>query len=253
MFFKQIVDEKLAQYAYLVGCQRTREALLIDPQRDIDRYVRIARHEGLRITAVTETHIHADFLSGCREFVERRGCEAFLSAEGGPDWQYAWARGHDGVTLLRDGDRFTVGGIDFQDGTHARPHTRACELPDHGPGLRSRRADGDGLGRLRLRGRPGAAGPARIRGGPNGRNGALGAASLRLGARGLRTARLPAHLARPRGRQRLRQGARRGPGHDGRVRKAIQPRAGGGEGTARMPSSSTFSRASPNHRSTSAA
>ena len=125
MFFKQIVDEKLAQYAYLVGCQRTREALLIDPQRDIDRYVRIARREGLRITAVTETHIHADFLSGCREFVERRGCQAFLSAEGGPDWQYAWAQGNDGVTLLGDGDRFTVGGIDFQ-AVHTPGHT-----PEH--------------------------------------------------------------------------------------------------------------------------
>ena len=125
MFFKQIVDEKLAQYAYLVGCQRTREALLIDPQRDIDRYVRIARREGLRITAVTETHIHADFLSGCREFVERRGCQAFLSAEGGPDWQYGWAEGHDGVTLLGDGDRFTVGGIDFQ-ALHTPGHT-----PEH--------------------------------------------------------------------------------------------------------------------------
>lgn len=125
MFFKQIVDEKLAQYAYLVGCQRTREALLIDPQRDIDRYVRIARREGLRITAVTETHIHADFLSGCREFVERRGCQAFLSAEGGPDWQYGWAEGHNGVTLLGDGDRFTVGGIDFQ-ALHTPGHT-----PEH--------------------------------------------------------------------------------------------------------------------------
>ena len=125
MFFKQIVDEKLAQYAYLVGCQRTREAVLVDPQRDIDRYVKIARREGLRITAVTETHIHADFLSGCREFVERRGCQAFLSAEGGSDWQYAWARGHDGVTLLRDGDRFAVGGIDFQ-AIHTPGHT-----PEH--------------------------------------------------------------------------------------------------------------------------
>jgi len=125
MFFKQIVDEKLAQYAYLVGCQRTREAVLIDPQRDIDRYVKIARREGLRITAVTETHIHADFLSGCREFVERRGCHAFLSAEGGADWQYAWASGHEGVTLLRDGDRFEVGGIDFQ-AIHTPGHT-----PEH--------------------------------------------------------------------------------------------------------------------------
>ena len=125
MFFKQIFDEKLAQYAYLVGCQRTRQAMLIDPQRDIDRYVAIARREGLRIAAVAETHIHADFLSGCLEFVERYGCRAYLSAEGGAGWQYEWAAGRDSVTLLGDGDRFDVGGIEFQ-AMHTPGHT-----PEH--------------------------------------------------------------------------------------------------------------------------
>ena len=125
MFFKQIVDEKLAQYSYLVGCQRTRQALLIDPQRDIDRYVTIARREGLRIDAVAETHIHADFLSGCLEFVERRGCRAYLSGEGGSEWQYEWAAGRNSVTVLGDGDRFDVGGIGFQ-AVHTPGHT-----PEH--------------------------------------------------------------------------------------------------------------------------
>ena len=125
MFFRQIVDDKLAQHAYLVGCQRTRQALIIDPQRDVDRYVAMARSEGLRITATAETHIHADFLSGCRELVEHYGCRAFLSAEGGPDWQYEWAFGNDSVALLRDGDVFTVGGIGFQ-AVHTPGHT-----PEH--------------------------------------------------------------------------------------------------------------------------
>ena len=125
MFFRQIVDEKLAQHAYLVGCQRTRQALIIDPERDVDRYIAIARREGLRVTATAETHIHADFLSGCRELVERYGCRAFLSAEGGPGWQYEWAAGHDSVTLLRERDRFAVGGIGFQV-LHTPGHT-----PEH--------------------------------------------------------------------------------------------------------------------------
>lgn len=125
MFFRQIVDDKLAQHAYLVGCQRTREAVLVDPERDVDRYVAIARQEGLRITAVTETHIHADFLSGCLEFVERYGCRAYLSAEGGPEWEYEWAAGRDQVTLLRDGDGFSVGGIGVQ-AMHTPGHT-----PEH--------------------------------------------------------------------------------------------------------------------------
>ena len=68
MLLRQIFDPHLAQYAYLVGCQKTGEAILIDPERDIDRYRAIAADAGLRITAVAETHIHADFVSGAQEF-----------------------------------------------------------------------------------------------------------------------------------------------------------------------------------------
>lgn len=125
MFFRQIVDPKLAQHAYLVGCQRTRQALIIDPERDVGRYVATARREGLRIVAATETHIHADFLSGCLELVERYGCRAYLSAEGGPDWQYEWAAGRESVTLLRHGDHFAVGGIELK-AIHTPGHT-----PEH--------------------------------------------------------------------------------------------------------------------------
>ncbi len=125
MFFRQIVDPKLAQHAYLVGCQRTREAVIIDPERDVDRYVAIARREGLRIVAAAETHIHADFLSGCLELVERHGCRAYLSGEGGPEWQYEWAAGRDSVTLLRHGDRFGVGGVELE-AVHTPGHT-----PEH--------------------------------------------------------------------------------------------------------------------------
>ena len=125
MFFRQIADPWLAQNAYLVGCQRSREAIVVDPQRDVDRYVATARREGMRLVAAAETHIHADFLAGTRELVESRGCRAFLSAEGGPDWQYEWAQGHRAVTLLGDGDRFAVGGIEFQ-AAHTPGHT-----PEH--------------------------------------------------------------------------------------------------------------------------
>lgn len=48
MLIRQIVDEKLAQYAYLIGCQKTGEAIVIDPERDVDRY--IAAAEPCRIT-----------------------------------------------------------------------------------------------------------------------------------------------------------------------------------------------------------
>ena len=82
MLFRQITDSKLAQYAYLVGCQKTKEALVIDPERDVDRYLALAAEEGLTITHVAETHIHADFLSGARDLAEATGAKLFLSSEG---------------------------------------------------------------------------------------------------------------------------------------------------------------------------
>lgn len=126
MFFRQIFDPELAQYAYVLGCQRTGEALVIDPERDIDRYVRIASEEGLRIVAATETHIHADFLSGLREFAEQHDVKLYVSDEGDENWKYNWARNSDyDVHLLKDGDEFMIGNIRVQ-ALHTPGHT-----PEH--------------------------------------------------------------------------------------------------------------------------
>ena len=64
MYFKQFFDEKLAQYAYMVGCQANGTAVVIDPMRDIDQYIDHAVKQGLTITAAVDTHIHADYISG---------------------------------------------------------------------------------------------------------------------------------------------------------------------------------------------
>jgi hydroxyacylglutathione hydrolase len=114
MFLRQITDSSLAQNAYLIGCQRSGEAVLIDPERDLDRYFQVARENDLRIVAVAETHIHADYLSGARELVERHGATAYLSEEGGPEWQFEWAKGNPKARFLKDGDRFQVGNIGFK-------------------------------------------------------------------------------------------------------------------------------------------
>lgn len=115
MFFRQVFEPKLAQYAYIIGCQRTGEAIVVDPQRDIERYVEIAKTEGLRITAVTETHIHADYLSGAREFAEQHNVKLYLSDEGDADWKYFWAQEstYDYVPL-KHADTFKVGNIEFK-------------------------------------------------------------------------------------------------------------------------------------------
>jgi hydroxyacylglutathione hydrolase len=122
MYFKQIVDNKLAQYAYLIGCQQTGEAIVIDPMRDIDQYYNMAESENLSITAAVDTHIHADYLSGLREFAEE-GVKVYASDEGGADWKYEWLRNSDyNYSLLAEGDRFSIGNIHF-DVLHTPGHT----------------------------------------------------------------------------------------------------------------------------------
>jgi hydroxyacylglutathione hydrolase len=105
MFFEQIYDKSLAQASYMVGCQISKEAIVIDPKRDVDTYIEIAKANNLTITHVAETHIHADFLCGSRELVELTGAKLFLSDEGGDDWQYEFPHiGLKHTDMIRIGD-----------------------------------------------------------------------------------------------------------------------------------------------------
>ena len=124
MFFQRLYDTALAQASYIVGCQRTGEALVVDPNRDVEQYIDAAAREGLTVTHVTETHIHADFVSGARELAEHTGAQLLLSDEGGRDWRYAYAA-DAGARLLHDGDSFMVGNIRI-DVLHTPGHT-----PEH--------------------------------------------------------------------------------------------------------------------------
>src|SRR5690625_4108501 len=122
MFFKQIFDKKLAQYSYLIGCQASGEAIVIDPLRDIDLYDELATEENLKITAALDTHIHADYVSGLREFAEK-GVIVYAFDEGGTDWKYEWLKDSDySYHLLKDGDDFSIGNIRF-DVLHTPGHT----------------------------------------------------------------------------------------------------------------------------------
>ncbi len=109
MFFQHVYDKSLAQASYVIGCQKTGEAIVIDAKRDIDTYLDIAKQNNLRITHVTETHIHADFLAGTRELAAVTGAKMFLSDEGGPDWNYEFD--HIG---LKDGDNIKVGNLNLE-------------------------------------------------------------------------------------------------------------------------------------------
>lgn len=116
MLLQQIYDRGLAQYAYLIACQGTGEAILIDPERDVDRYLSIIKEYNLKLIAVAETHIHADFLSGARELTERLGIKAYLSAEGkSSGWNSKWAEnGSYDVTFVKDGDAIQIGNVTLE-------------------------------------------------------------------------------------------------------------------------------------------
>lgn len=120
MLLERIYDEDLAQASYFIGCQRKGEAVVVDPRRDIDAYLDLAAANGMRIVAVTETHIHADYLSGTRELAAATGADMYVSGEGGEDWQYSFD-----ANRLHDGETISIGNISVQ-AVHTPGHT-----PEH--------------------------------------------------------------------------------------------------------------------------
>lgn len=79
MLFERIYEEGLAQASYFIGCQRKGQAIVVDARRDIQVYLDLAAKNGMDIIAVTETHIHADYLSGTRELASSTGATVYLS------------------------------------------------------------------------------------------------------------------------------------------------------------------------------
>ena len=228
MLFRMLYDEKLAQASYLIGCQRTGEALIIDPERDVERYIDAATRAGMKIKAIAETHIHADYLSGARELAERTGARLYLSDEGGEQWKYRWldkgaAGGYD-HRLLKDGDTFQVGNIELR-ALHTPGHTPehiSFMVTDRGGGASEPMgiATGDfvfvgDVGRPDLletaAGQSGAKEPAARR-------------IVSIAPTFQESAGIPAGLARAWLRQRVRQGVGRGSAIDRRLRKALQCR-----------------------------
>lgn len=123
MLLERIYDEDLAHASYLIGCQVNGEAIVVDPRRDNDVYRALAEKNGMRIVAVTETHIHADYLSGTRELAAQTGATMYVSDEGGPDWVYGDA--FDGAVRMKHGQRIALGNITLE-AVHTPGHT-----PEH--------------------------------------------------------------------------------------------------------------------------
>ena len=120
MLLERFYDEDLAQASYFIGCQAKGEAIVVDARRDISEYLALAAKHGMRIVAVTETHIHADYLSGTRELAAATGAATYVSGEGGADWQYGFE-----AERLMDKDTIALGNITVT-ARHTPGHT-----PEH--------------------------------------------------------------------------------------------------------------------------
>lgn len=120
MHFEQFYDTDLAQGSYLIGCQAAGQAVVVDPRRDVDVYLSAAQAHGLTITAVTDTHVHADYVSGARELAAATGAELWLSGEGGDEWRYRFEH-----RALGHGDVIKVGNVTLE-ALHTPGHT-----PEH--------------------------------------------------------------------------------------------------------------------------
>ena len=124
MLLRRIFDDKLAQASYLVADEHQKVAMIVDPNLNLAQYIDAAARDSVRITHVTETHIHADFVSGARHLSAATGAQLLLSDSGTPDWKYVFAK-EAGATMLTDGSTFMVGYIRAE-AVHTPGHT-----PEH--------------------------------------------------------------------------------------------------------------------------
>lgn len=109
----------LAQYSYIISSEG--KAAIIDPIRDTDRYIRYLEHKELKLAAILETHIHADFAAGSKALAESTGAELALSAyDEGEHYRYAMPH-----RSLRNGESVVIGEIRL-DALHTPGHT-----PEH--------------------------------------------------------------------------------------------------------------------------
>jgi len=102
MIFKQFYLNCLAHASYLIGDDASHTAAVVDPQRDVDQYVRFAEAHGLRIAHVFLTHFHADFLAGHLELRDRTGATIYLGSTAKAEYRF---------TPLHDGDRVEFGQV----------------------------------------------------------------------------------------------------------------------------------------------
>jgi hydroxyacylglutathione hydrolase len=114
MYFKQFKVEGLGCYSYLIGCPRAGVACVVDPERHVERYLATAQEQGMNITHIFDTHLHADHISGSRELARKTGAKTYL--------HHGVDSGYEHVPL-KEGDRFAFGVAELE----------ILETPGHTP------------------------------------------------------------------------------------------------------------------------
>ena len=104
MYFEQFYLGCLAHASYMLGSGG--EAVVVDPQRDVDIYLNAAEEQNLRIRHIFETHLHADFVSGHKELAARTGAKIYIGTKAGA--AFAHVPVHDGFELHFGKARITV-------------------------------------------------------------------------------------------------------------------------------------------------
>lgn len=112
MYFKQFYLGCLAHGSYLLASEG--EAAIVDPQRDVDQYIEVAKANDFKIKYIIETHLHADFVSGHKELAAKTGAEIIFGAKANAQFEYLPAK---------DGDKFSIGSIEL----------KVLETPGHTP------------------------------------------------------------------------------------------------------------------------
>lgn len=112
MFIQSFFVSGLAHLSYLLGGKGT--CAIIDPRRDVEEYIAVAKAMGMRITHILETHLHADFISGHMDLAARTGAEVIVPKAGQctfPHWP------------AKEGDEFQIEDMNI----------RVLDSPGHTP------------------------------------------------------------------------------------------------------------------------
>ena len=102
MYTQQFFIEGLGCASYIVGCEAKGVAAVVDPDRDVQKYLDAAAGRGLKITHIIETHLHADHVSGNSELAAHTGAKIYLHEASGAEFAHE---------TVRDGDELMLGNI----------------------------------------------------------------------------------------------------------------------------------------------